>query len=155
MNAISSYENLLSEYPNHSLTSNAEMALANLLVAQAKESGAGEILTPDRSGSTVGGLSEVIIQNDSPEKLRIVFSGPESHVEELSACSTCINYSIIGPAFCPEKGPIGRYMLTPGQYDVVVESISDSGTTAWTGDWNLISGDEYYSYFIIVTSFGP
>jgi hypothetical protein len=154
-NAIRMYEIFLTDFPEHFLASDVETALARAIVAQAKMSGAGEIPLPERSGSASRGTAEVTIQNDSPERLRIVFSGPESHVEELEACSSCITYSGIGPLYCPEKGPIGKYVLTPGQYDVVVESITDSGVTDWTGNWDLPDGDEYYSCFIIVTTFGP
>ncbi len=154
-NAILMYENFLADYPSHSLASDAEAALARSIVAQAKAAGAGQIPAPESSGSTGSELTEVIIQNDSPNRLRIVFSGPESHVEELGACSSCTSYIGDGPLFCPEKGPIGRYTLDAGQYDVVVESISGSGTTPWTGTWDLVSGDEYFNCFFVVTTFGP
>jgi tetratricopeptide (TPR) repeat protein len=154
-NAIIMYESFLADYPSHSLASDVEVGLAQSIVAQAKVTSAGEIPAPERSGSTGSGLTEVVIQNDSPERLRIVFSGPESHVEELEACSSCITYTTIGPLYCPEQGPIGRYTLNPGQYDVVVESIGDSGTTPWTGNWSLVDGDEYYSCFFVVTTVSP
>lgn len=154
-NAVTMYENFLADYPSHSLAPDAEAALARLIVAQAKAAGAGEIPAPESSGRTGSELTEVIIQNDSPDRLRIVFSGPESHVEELGACSSCTNYTGIGPLYCPEKGPIGRYTLKPGQYDVVVESINDNETTPWTGNWDLISGDEYSTCFFVVTTFSP
>jgi hypothetical protein len=124
-------------------------------VSQAQALGAGEIPAPERSGSTGSEATAVIIQNDSPEPLRIVFSGPESRVEELEACDTCTNYTGVGPLYCPELGPIGTYTLAPGAYDVVVESIGDDGTTPWTGAWELVTGDEYYSCFFVVTTFGP
>jgi len=151
--AIQMYDKFLSEYPSHSLASGVEESLARVMVADARASGAGIIAAPERSGSTSGGSTVVIIQNDSPERLRIVFSGPDSRIEELVACSSCQTYSLSGPLYCPEKGPIGRYTLTPGQYDVVVQSVSDTGVTPWSGDWNLMSGDEYSScFFITVTS---
>jgi len=156
-NAVAMYEVFLAEYPDHALASDVETALARSIVAQAKASGAGEIPQPDRSGSAGSGVTVVVIQNDSPERLRIIFSGPESRIEELEACSSCQTYSFIGPMFCPELGPIGRYTLKPGQYDVVVESISDTGVTPWVGSWNLVSGDKYFSCFFIVTrtTFSP
>jgi len=154
-NAITIYESFLADYPSHPLASDAEAALARSIVAQAKAANAGEIPAPERSGSTSSGVTEVIIQNDSPERLRIVFSGPESRVEELGACSSCKNYTSIGPLHCPEQGPIGHYTIKPGQYDVVVEASSSSRTTPWSGNWNLDSGDEYYSCFFIVSTFLP
>ncbi len=154
-NAVTMFESFLADYPNHRLASDVEAALARSIVAQAKAGNAGEIPAPERSGSTSSGVTEVIIQNDSTERLRIVFSGPESRVEELGACSSCTTYTGIGPLHCPEKGPIGRYTIKPGQYDVVVEAISASRTSPWSGNWNLAGGDEYYSCFFIVTTFLP
>jgi hypothetical protein len=153
--AILMYEDFLADHPDHALAADVEAALARSIVAQAQSLGAGEIPPPARSGSTGSDVTVVIIQNDSPDPLRIVFSGPESRVEELEACDTCTNYTGTGPAFCPELGPIGNYPLLPGEYDVVVESVSDDGTTPWTGSWELVSGDEYYSCFFVVTTFGP
>lgn len=152
--AITMYENFLADYPNHSLASDVEAALAAAIVARAKATGAGEIPPPERSGTTGSGLTEVIIQNDSPQPLRIVFSGPQARVEELGACSSCTTYTGIGPLYCPEEGPIGRYTLKPGEYEVVVESTSDRGVTPFRGDWTLNDGEEYYNCFFIVTTFG-
>ena len=153
--AITMYEKFLADYPGHALAVDAEAGLARVIVSESQTTSAGEIPAPERSGSTGSIVTEVVIQNDSPERLRIVFSGPESHIEELEACSSCTTYTGIGPLYCPEQGPIGRYPLTPGEYDIVVESSSDTGTTPWTGNWNLVSGDEYYSCFIIITTFTP
>jgi tetratricopeptide (TPR) repeat protein len=152
--AIKMYENFLSEYPSHSLAPLVKESLARVIVTDARASGAGTIPAPERSGSTSSGTTVVVIQNDSPEHLRIVFSGPDARIEELEACSTCKTYSsFFTPSYCPEKGPVGRYTLSPGQYAVVVQSISDVGVTPWTGDWTLLSGDEYQScFFITVTS---
>ena len=76
-NAIIMYDNLLAEYPDYALTAGAEAALARSIVAQASEEGGGVIPPPEKSGNTSTGETEVTIQNDSPEELRIVFSGPE------------------------------------------------------------------------------
>ena len=155
INAISMYETFLDKYHDNTLAKDVETALAHLIVAQSKTSGTGKIPEPEQSGKTNDSTTEVIIQNDSPDKLRIVFSGPESHVEELTSCSLCTKFIDIGPTDCPQKGPIGRYTLKPGQYDVVVESISSSEITPWSGNWNLISGEEYSSCFFIVTKTVP
>ncbi|HET9905160.1 MAG TPA: tetratricopeptide repeat protein [Anaerolineales bacterium] len=153
--AISMYEKFLAAYPTHARAADAEAGLARAIVSQSQATSAGDIPTPERSGSTGSTVSEVVIQNDSPERLRIVFSGPEARVEELEPCSSCTTYTGIGPLYCPEQGPIGRYPLTPGEYDVVVEAISGDGTTPWTGNWSLVTGDEYYNCFFIITTFGP
>jgi len=154
-NAIAMYEAFLAAFPEHVLAKEVEAGLARAIIEQAKAAGAGEIAPPERSGSTGSGFAEVIIQNDSPEKLHIVFSGPESRVEELAACSSCTNYTGFGPLYCPEQGPIGSYTLQPGEYEVVVASVSDTGVTPWTGTWTLGSGDQYYSCFFLITTTFP
>lgn len=153
--AIQMYSKFLSENSGHPLAETVEDALARAIVFDARASGAGIIPAPERSGSTSGGSTMVIIQNDSPEDLQIVFSGPDSRIEMLDACTSCQAYSLTEPTYCPEKGPIGRYVLPPGQYDVVVQSVSDAGVTPWTGDWNLVSGEEYYSCFFITQTLLP
>ena len=153
--AITMYEDFLAEYPGHALAGDAEAGLARSIVSKAQATSAGEIPAPERSGRTGSGATEVVIQNDSPERMRIVFSGPGSRVEELEPCTSCTIYSGEGPLYCPELGPIGRYSLIPGVYDIVVESISDTGTTPWTGNWSFVSGDEYYSCFVITITLEP
>jgi uncharacterized membrane protein YhaH (DUF805 family)/tetratricopeptide (TPR) repeat protein len=150
--AVAMYEAFVKNYPDHSLAGAVNTALARALVNAARAAGAGEISPPQRSGSTGSGETRVVIQNDSPQSLRIVFSGPKSMIVELAACSSCTTY-MIQPFSCPEKGPIGRYNLPAGKYDVLVESISDSGVTPYTGDWTLVGGDEYYSCFYILQRF--
>jgi hypothetical protein len=151
--AIDYYEQFLSGYPNHPLASEVESALLRSIVARTKMNGAGNLPTPERSGTTGDGSTVVIIRNESPESLRIVFSGSENRIEELEACSTCTTY-YTSPMACPEIGPVGRYIIQPGQYFVVVESTSDSGTTPWSGDWTLESDGEYTNCFFIVKRFG-
>ena len=151
-NARKMYETFLAAFPEHSLAMEVESALARTIVAQAKALGAEEISQPESSGSTTSGVVQVIIQNDSPDRMRITFSGPSSQVEELEACSTCTSYEIEqAPLFCPELGPVGQYTLPPGVYDIVVESISDDAVTPWVGNWNLVDGNEYHRCFFITT----
>ena len=152
--AIDYYEQFLSGYPDHPLTPEVKSALLRSIVANAKMDGAGNLPAPERSGATDDGSTVVIIRNESPERLRIAFSGAESRLEELDACSTCSTYST-SPMVCPEIGPVGRYTITPGQYFVVVESTSDTETTPWKGDWTLDQGGEYTNCFFIIKRFVP
>jgi hypothetical protein len=147
------YERFLKGYPNHPLVTEVKSALFRSIVANAKMDGAGKLPTPDRSGTTIDGSTVVIIRNESPERLRIVFSGSENRMEELEACNTCSAF-YASPLFCPDTGPVGRYTIPPGQYFVVVDSISDSGITPWSGDWILESGGEYTNCFFIVKRYG-
>lgn len=153
--AITMYETFLADYPSHALASDVKAALARAMIAQAKATNAGELPAPQNIGPTASGLTELVIRNESPERLRLVFSGPEVRVEELEACGSCQTYSGSGPSACPELGPSGRFTLQPGQYEVVVKSISDTGVTPWIGNWSLASGDEYHSCFFIVMTLRP
>lgn len=153
--AMDVYDRFIRMYPDHQLSSVVEDALARSIIADARATGAGLIPAPEKSGSTGTSSTVVIIQNDSPERMRIVFSGPDSRIEDLAACSACQTFYGNGPLYCPEKGPIGRYTLPPGNYDVVVQSVSDNSVTPWSGTWELISGDEYYSCFFITETIGP
>ena len=147
--AIDYYDRFLDGYPDHPRASEAKSALLHAIVANAKANGGGNIPTPERSGTTDDGSTVVIVRNESPESLRIVFSGSENRIEELEACATCSAY-YASPLVCPDTGPVARYTLKPGEYFVVVESTSDSGTTPWSGDWTLESGGEYTNCFFIV-----
>lgn len=153
--AIFVYEKFLDDYPTHEMADTVEDSLAEALVAWAKAAGAGNIPAPEVSGTTGGISTVVIIQNDSPESMRIVFTGPETRIEELPACTNCQTYFGTGPEFCPEIGPSGTYELAPGTYEVLVTATSDSGTTPFTGTWSLASGDEYFNCFYIVESTVP
>lgn len=147
--AVRMFELFMQSYPQHNLADEVNTALARSLVNAAKAAGAATISAPQRSGSTSSGETEVVIQNDSPERLRIVFSGPKALITEIEACSSCSTWTF-PPLFCPEKGPIGRFTLPSGNYAVLVESIGESGVTPYTGDWDLEGGDKYYSCFYIL-----
>ncbi len=147
--AIAQYEQFLAEYPNHKLVPNVQTALAKSIVADAKAKGSGNILQPERSGSTSDGSTVVTIRNDSPEKMQIVFSGPTPRFEELAPCQDCKKYIGEGPKTCPGKGPVGTYTIAPGAYDVVVRSVG-SDVRPFTGNWALDGGSEYGNCFFVV-----
>lgn len=148
--AIGIFERFLDDYPEHQLVSEVKLTLAKSMVAEAKAKGAGDILPPGRSGFTNDGSTVVEIRNDSPTKMRLVFSGPEPRFEELEPCEDCEKFVGKGPETCPKKGPIGRYLIKPGEYDVVVKSITDRNVVPFTGTWALGGGTEYNSCFFIV-----
>jgi hypothetical protein len=151
--AVNAYQIFLAQYPNHPRVEEVNQLLPDLLINQARASGAGTIERPESSGWAPEGVARVVIQNDSPHDLRIVFSGPDARIETLDACAECTDYSTIGPIFCPEKGPIGTYDLTPGQFEVLVETTNESDVTPFTGSWDLQGGNEFYSCFFIVTTY--
>ncbi len=152
--AINWFDRFITKYPSHTLRAVVEDELARTLLRYAQSEG-GSLPAPQQSGSTNSGASKVIIQNDSPEKLRIVFSGADTRIEVLDACPSCQTYSLAGPQFCPEKGPIGEYTMPPGTYQVAVQAMDDSAVTPWSGSWPLGNAEEYYSCFFITTTSYP
>ncbi|HEY6570305.1 MAG TPA: hypothetical protein VIZ22_08455 [Candidatus Limnocylindrales bacterium] len=143
----------LTSYPDHALTDSVKDAFARVTVADAKAAGAGSLPEPDHVGpSEAGGdLATVIIQNSSPESMGIVFSGPDVRVESLDACPTCETFTDTGPAECPDAGPVGTYLVEPGDYEVVVTATSTGDVTPFHGTWTLSAGEEYSSCFYVVT----
>jgi hypothetical protein len=141
------------EYSTHALADQVEKAFVEATLAETAASGAGKLPPPESVGKSgqAGGQSTVVIQNDSPEQLSIVFSGPDVRVEEVKACGECVEYVGVGPSACPEKGPVAEYVLAPGTYEVVVKSSSGSDVTPFRGTWTLKKGEEYSSCFYLVS----
>jgi tetratricopeptide (TPR) repeat protein len=148
--AVDMYQGCLADFPADPNASLVEVALARSIIAKVKTAHTFEKTIPDASGSTGDESTVIVFQNDSPEVLRIVFSGPEIHVEELAACISCTTYTGVGPMTCPESGPVGRYTLKPGQYEVVVEA-KYGGVIPWLGNWSFLTGSEYSTCFFVVT----
>jgi tetratricopeptide (TPR) repeat protein len=151
--AIRMYERFLAEYPEHSLASQVEAALARAIVEDLRTEEAGTLPPPQPTGWGSAGLATVVIRNDSPESIRLAFSGPDGRVEELESCPSCTTYNLTGPSFCPARGPVGRYTFKPGQYDVVVESVTDPTIQPFKGRWTLDTGRTYSHCFYVVTVF--
>lgn len=151
-NAIRIYEEFTQNYETHQKLSDINTVLAQSLFNYALSLGAPEIPAPSRSGTTNRGKTVVIIRNDSPESMRISFSGPESRIEELDACKSCTTFSLFKPDACPDQGPYDTYTLKPGTYNVVVESTSGQYVTPFIGTWELENGSEYSHCFYIVTT---
>lgn len=150
--AIAVYDNFLVDYADHDQFNAVEVALAKTMVDQANSQNAGQIPPPPLSGYTGDGSTVVIIRNDSPEAMRIVFSGTDPQFKELPPCTDCQSFTGSEPSFCPEKGPEARFVLSPGQYDVLVRSVGDRSVIPFTGTWSLSQGSEYYNCFYIVQS---
>lgn len=146
------YESFLNKFPEHPSVETVKFLLPDLLVKAARAAGSGTIERPNETGWAPEGVARVVIQNDSPHDMRIVFSGPDARIEILPACETCIDYYAVGPLYCPEQGPIGTYDLTPGDFDVLVESINEEDVIPFTGTWGFQGGKAFYSCFYIVTT---
>jgi tetratricopeptide (TPR) repeat protein len=146
------YESFLVKFPEHPSVETINHLLPELLVKAARASGSGTIERPNETGWAPEGIARVVIQNDSPHDLRIVFSGPDARIEILPACETCMDYYAVGPTYCPEQGPIGTYDLTPGDFDVLVETTNEEDVIPFTGTWGFQGGKAFYTCFFIVTT---
>jgi hypothetical protein len=151
--AVTFYQRFRNEYPKHPLAAEVQDAYVRATIADAEASGAGELPAPQAVGGASGSNTQmtVVIQNDTPEKLSIVFSGPDTRVEELDPCAECTKFTE-EPTSCPEKGPVGRYVMAPGTYKVVVKTSSGGNVTPFRGTWDLTTSEEYSSCFYVVTN---
>jgi hypothetical protein len=152
-NAVAAYSRFRADYPDHALAEQVQASYVRATLAEADAMGAGTLPAPQSVGASASGegTATVYIQNDSPEQLSMVFSGPDVRVEDLEPCDGCEEFSGSGPEACPELGPVGRYDLNPGTYDVVVKASSDGAVTPFRGSWTLEAGQEYSSCFYLVT----
>ena len=152
--AVEIYDRFRQKYPEHELAKQVDLAFVRATIADAKASGAGELPAPQQVGEGGGSGDQVrvVIQNDSPEELNLVFSGPETRVEKLEPCTECEKFASDEPSSCPELGPVGTYLMAPGTYTVVVKAGSGSDVTPFQGNWELKGGEEYSSCFYVVTS---
>ena len=148
--AIATYQRALEDYPSHELAPQAETELAQTMVAQAKSAGAGILPEPGFGGYTHDGSTTIEIRNASRETMRIVFSGPEARFEEIAPCPECKTYIGEAPSTCPDQGSVARFTLRPGEYGVLVRSVSDNAVTPFTGQWALRQGTAYNSCFYLV-----
>ena len=150
--ALAAYARFRADYPDHALADEVDAALVRATLAETDASGAGSLPPPQEVGKGTGeaGVATVVIQNDLPDQLSMVFSGPDVRVEDLAACTECRTYIGVGPAACPELGPTGNYVVKPGTYEVVVKSGSGGDVTPFRGTWTLVDGQEYASCFFIV-----
>jgi hypothetical protein len=151
--ALAFYARFRDEYPTDARAEEVEAAFVRATLAEADAFGAGALPAPQAVGeNTSDGFATVVIQNDSPEGLQMVFNGPDVRVEELEPCEECASFGDEEPEFCPEIGPVGTYTVAPGTYDVVVKASSDGSVTPFRGSWTLEAGQEYSSCFYLVTS---
>lgn len=148
--AVVIYEQFLNAYPKHELAPTTQEKLAHSIIAEAKQQGAATLLQPQQSGYTQSGYVVLEIQNDSPTKIQLVFSGSETIIEEIEPCFDCKKYIGKGPESCPARGPVGRYTLKPGQYNIVVKSADKFRVTPYRGDWTLNPGTAYNQCFYII-----
>jgi hypothetical protein len=172
---IALFELFLNNFPKHPYLNSVKRGHAMALIQDAQRNPTGELPAPIAITSTGDGSTQIVIRNDSPHALRIVFAGPTSQVEEIPACKDCKDYTqATTPSSCPNKGPVKTYKLEPGGYQVLVKAISSknrdasklgtkeltqtelkqsaevSGVQPFTGQWSFGTGLEYQSCFFLV-----
>ena len=149
--ASSIYEQFLKRYPDHTLSTDIKRSLARSNIADIKSKGVRQITPLGRVGNTTDGSTVIEIQNASPSKMLITFSGKTPRFEEIESCKDCVVHTNNSPKVCPENGNVGRYTFEPSQYEVAIRMKSDNGSYVkpWAGNWNLESGAKYKICFFI------
>lgn len=142
----------IESYPDDPRNQEAVNILADLLITNAQAGGAGSLPAPDVAGKAKKGTSEYEVQNDTAYELRVVFSGPEKKIVTVPPCPICTDY-MISPMSCPTEGPLKKITLIPGNYSLLVETVSAEGVTPYTGAFEMKDGTLYSSCFYVVTSF--
>ncbi len=148
--AVKLFQRFVTSYPADPRAADARAGLARSLIARAKSGNGGTLPDPSVAGAAPSGTVRVTIENASPDHLRIVLNGAETRIEAVDACGQCKVYSVIGPLSCPSGLPSSTLELTPGVYDVLVESTDGSSVTPFVGSWDLRSATAYRSCFSIV-----
>jgi hypothetical protein len=173
---IALFEAFLNKFPQHPRLGMVKRDHAMALVQEAKlNPTTGQVSHPIPTASTNDGSTQLVVRNDSPHALRIVFAGPTSQVEEMPACKDCEDYTRSNaPGACPNKGPVKTYKIEPGGYQVLVKAIISknwntsklgvqelnqtelkqssevTGVRPFTGDWSFGTGQEYQSCFFLI-----
>lgn len=147
--AISVFEKFLAKFPNSDQVPQVKRAYAQALFNESSNSKAGTLPSPIRSGTTSNGTTVVEIRNDSPHKMRIVFTGPNARVEDLPACKDCHAFTT-PPAKCPAKGAVGRYNVDPGKYKILVKATSGHSVVPFRGEWSFNRNSFYNHCFFVV-----
>jgi hypothetical protein len=150
-NAIDLLNTFTETYPTDPRYQQVVDTLADMLIENAREQGAGSFPEPDASGKAKKGTSEYEVRNDAPYPLRLVFSGPEKKIVTIPACSSCVEYTI-QPISCPDEGPLDTITLIPGDYSLLVETVTSEGVTPYTGSFTMKDGTQYSSCFYVVKS---
>lgn len=88
----------------------------------------------------------IVIQSNTPEKLRILLSGSVNQIVEVPPCSDCEVFDA-PPMYCPPTGETIRVAIEPGSYEVAIDSLENPGAPNWMGVWEFAGGKKYFSCF--------
>lgn len=151
-NAGALYYVIRTDYPTHPISSLATQGLARVEISLA--SNAPTLAPPLESGTAPVGTSVYVVQNDSPERVEIILSGPETIIKEIAECSICTKLTS-DPVECPNQGPMERITLMPGDYEVLVKSAGDDEVIPYRGKWIFQDGVEYAHCYYVLTTIVP
>jgi tetratricopeptide (TPR) repeat protein len=151
-NAGALYYVIRTDYPAHPISSLATQGLARVEISLAGN--APTLAPPLESGTAPAGTSVYVVQNDSPEQVEIILSGPETIIKEIAECSVCTKLTS-DPVECPNLGPRERITLKPGDYEVLVKSASDDEVIPYQGKWTFQDGIEYAHCYYVLTTVVP
>ena len=151
MEAMTIYDHFLDNYTDHQLVEKVQAAYASIIVDDTKASKTRKLGDPNLVGNTGERYASLSIYNASPEKLRVVLSGPDWSVDELKACKSCRMYNQDERLeSCPDEATSKTFQLAQGDYDVVIEPSDNSETSPYAGEWDLLKGEEYAVCIILV-----
>jgi hypothetical protein len=149
--AIDHLTALIEGFRKDPLVPRARALLVDVRVDLYSGGNTGRLESPGRVGSSGSGSVIVEIQNSSPDRVEVLFSGPESKSVIVGKCSSCAVYSRgEEPAFCPEVGPTVEITLKPGTYEVVIHNPDSTSTRDAYGKWSLASGARYFNCQILI-----
>jgi hypothetical protein len=149
--AIDHLTALIDGFRKHPLVPEARSLLVDARVHLYSGGNPGRLESPDPVGSTAAGTVVIEIQNSSPDRVELLFSGPESKSVTVGKCGSCRVYPRgQEPAFCPEVGPTVEISLEPGTYKVVIHNPDTTSTRDAYGTWSLSSGSRYFNCQILI-----
>jgi tetratricopeptide (TPR) repeat protein len=145
------YEDFLKDYPEHPLLPQIKAGLANSMIERTKSEG-GEAPPLEATGKTSDGVTTVKITNNSPEKIRIYYRGADTGFVELEPCKDCPVYTTEQKQCPDDLGTVGEYTFKPGQYDIVMKTISDPRVMSLKDKWQLNDGWAYSNCYYLIRS---
>ncbi len=147
--AVAVFDSFLINYPLRPEVNDVKKSDALALVELAKTMPAWWIRAPEGSGYGTPGIASLVLQNDSPHKIRIVLVGPEVRLAEMDLCGGCSDYRTMAPVWCPGKGPKETFEVKPGEYHVLIQPLGEAGVPPSVGDWVLGDRNTYYTCYFV------
>ena len=99
----------------------------------------------------------VEIVNGSPERLEILYTGPQTGSMTIDPCGDCVTSSsidnILLGSYCgTTSSPRRTITLAPGDYQVVAKAADGADVRPFSGTWALASGTAYSDCYYIQQS---